>query len=160
MKKLFNSCLLILSLFVMFSCSNLLSDSSNYGELSLILPSFNSARAAENINSLEFTVAIKNRDTNAEIQNKGFSGQEMSFELEPGFYSIKIAAYYPSTPEEILYEGEASNVEIIAGKTTSTSITLKYLDNAVIGKDGTIRLSKIARRFVLKPNVWGETDYS
>lgn len=160
MKKLFNSCLLILSLFVMFSCSNLLSDSSNYGELSLILPSFNSARAAENINSLEFTVAIKNRDTNAEIQNKGFSGQEMSFELEPGFYSIKIAAYYSSTPEEILYEGEASNVEIIAGKTTSTSITLKYLDNAVIGKDGTIRLSKIARRFVLKPNVWGETDYS
>lgn len=161
MKKVFYLCSMLFTFLILFSCSNLLSDNSEHGELTLTLPSSAAARAAESIDSLEFNISVKNRDSAAEKSQKGSAGQKFSFELEPGFYNINISAYEASAPEEILYEGEATNIEVVAGKTTSTSISLKSVDDdEVIGRDGTIRLSKVTDRVILSFNLWGEANFS
>lgn len=161
MKKFVYLCLFSFINLILFSCSNVLLENPEYGALKLQLPSVGTSRAAENIDSLEFDILIKNRDTGTEKSEKIKSDKNFTVELEAGFYTIQISAYEPAAPEDILYAGEVSDVEVVAGKTTSTSIALKSIDNnEVIGRNGTIRLSKISNRVVLKHNKWGEKDFS
>ena len=118
-------CLCIVFLFV--SCSNLFNHKSDKGCLILQLPETNSSRAADNLESLEFSVTVTNRDNNIQQTKKGKSGDSFSFDLDTGFYNVKVSASAKTEPDTIIYEGEKNNVEVKSGKTTNVSMTLKRL---------------------------------
>lgn len=169
MKKFFPAILIFLTSLILFSCTNLIMGNEDYGSLTLTMPaSFVSehsvqARAAENVDSdsMEFKIVLTNIENETQRTETAALQEKISFELVPGLYNIKLSAYNPSAPDDILYEGETTNIEVTAGKITQTTVSLKRTpDDGVIGRDGTIRLSKITDSVVLKTNVWGEKDYS
>ena len=122
------SLIFLFTAFVFTSCSNIFEDKSNSGELVIQIPSEKSARAAVDYDSYDFTISITNRDTKANQTKQGKPGQSCSFELEGGFYNIKISASDSSEPDTVLFEGEATDVEVIPGQTTEVPvITLKRL---------------------------------
>lgn len=113
---------------MLISCSNLL-EKPETGNISFTLP-FRTSTTTENqttvdIASLNFSIFITNCDTKEEIKDVGLKGKTYSYELNPGFYDVVISAYLPSAPDSIIYEGKYEKAEIVAGKSTDISITLK-----------------------------------
>lgn len=113
---------------MLISCSNLL-EKPETGNISFTLP-FRTSTTTENqttvdIASLNFSIFITNCDTKEEIKDVGLKGKTYSYELNPGFYDVVISAYLPSAPDSIIYEGKYEKAEIVAGKSTDVSITLK-----------------------------------
>lgn len=113
---------------MLFSCSNLI-EKPEIGNISFTLP-FRTSTTTENqttvdIASLNFSIFIINCDTKEEIKDVGLKGKNYSYELNPGFYDVVISAYLPSAPDSIIYEGKYEKAEIVAGKSTDVSITLK-----------------------------------
>lgn len=113
---------------MLFSCSNLI-EKPEIGNISFTLP-FRTSTTTENqttvdIASLNFSIFITNCDTKEEIKDVGLKGKTYSYELNPGFYDVVISAYLPSAPDSIIYEGKYEKAEIVAGKSTDVSITLK-----------------------------------
>lgn len=127
-KNHFLPMLTLLLIAMLISCSNLI-EKPEIGNISFTLP-FRTSTTTENqttvdIASLNFSIFITNCDTKEEIKDVGLKGKTYSYELNPGFYDVVISAYLPSAPDCIIYEGKYEKAEIVAGKSTDVSITLK-----------------------------------
>ena len=117
------------------------------------MPETNSSRAADNLESLEFSVTVTNRDNNIQQTKKGKSGDSFSFDLDTGFYNVKVSASAKTEPDTIIYEGEKNNVEVKSGKTTNVSMTLKRLKQT-----WTLDLSETIPYTRLDYNEWGSQN--
>ena len=149
--KLIFLSLFLTTAFVFTSCSDIFGDNSDKGELILKIPSEKSARAVSDYDSYDFTVSITNRDTKVEESKEAKPGQACSFELESGFYNLKISASLSSAPDTILYEGSATDIEVIAGQTTEVPlITLTRLS-----RSWNIDLSNYIKYIQIVYNKWG-----
>lgn len=127
-KNFFSTILIVFLMSLFFSCSSLF-EKTEMGNISITLPSRAVTSADTNtsidIDSLEFTITITNYDTKKVITDIGMKGKTYSYELSPGLYDIVISAYLSSAPKNVIYEGKYEKAEIIAGKSTDVSITLK-----------------------------------
>lgn len=151
LNKLIALSFILTTAFVFTSCSDIFEDNSDKGELILKIPSEKSARAVSDYDSYDFTVSITNRDTKVEESKEAKPGQACSFELESGFYNIKISASLSSDPDTILYEGSANDIEVIAGQTTKVPlITLTRLS-----RSWDIDLSNYIKYIQIVYNKWG-----
>ena len=135
----FLSLLIVFNVFLFFSCSNLFNENFSEGKIMLKLPSA-SSRAAADLESLEFKIELENLENQKKDTKKAVPGEAIDFEVSPGLYNVFVYSYKPENPEEVLYEGEANNVEVNPGKTTNVSITLKKL-----GKIWTLDLNQILK---------------
>lgn len=137
--------------FSFFSCKNILDTKSDTGQICVQFPERKtSARAAQIPEVLNYKFIITNRDTNENNELTGPASGTITIELEPGIYDISVQIYHPSTPEQIFYEGEAKDVEVILGSTTNVNIQLKRLKQKWI-----IDLTPVIELTLLDENPWG-----
>jgi len=154
-KRKFSNILFIqifLSVFFLFnSCSNLLDTKSDKGQICLNFPS-RSARSAQNPDLFYYNFIITNNETKAEKVETGSASGTIQIELNAGFYNFTVQLYHPSSPEQIFYEGEAKEVEVLSGQTTNLSIKLQR-----IKQDWKIDLTPVIESALLDENPWGVT---
>ena len=149
---------IFLSVFVLLSsCTNMLDDDkSASGQISMSFPARN-VRTAENSEVLNYKFLITNRNTQEKKEVTGPASDTIKIDLKPGFYNITVQIFHSSTPEQIFYEGQAKDVEVILGKTNNLNIKLKRLK-----QNWVIDLTPVIDFTILDENPWGTsgiTDY-
>lgn len=128
MKKVFILCSIILSIFLSMACSNL---SEDYGYVTLQMPGETSsgARAAYSTEHLNYDITITNKKTDSSTKYSAKPGETFSAELKIGTYDITVEALANNTTgnKSVIYKGTKNDVVIQGGRTTETSVSLKFV---------------------------------
>lgn len=126
MKRIINSIFLIIFATLLFSCKNTVDEQIPSVELKMPGTITNGRYALDN---KRFSVELI-QDDKVVSSNFAFSGEAVYFYLiDPGFYKLKIQVFDISDVENeyLEYFGESEQFEVVAGKTTDVTVTLKYV---------------------------------
>lgn len=139
MKKIFQICSIIMTTILLFSCAN---QTTEYGTLTLQLPSGDASRAAVNVDALSFNIEITNQETKESQKETGTAGSVHSIELPTGKYTIKLDAFTAENKEKPFYTGSVTDVEVTPGDTVKVALTLHEVQTAPVVfsvKAGTVK---------------------
>ena len=129
MKKIFQICSILVTTILLFSCA---SQTTEYGTLTLQLPSGETSRAAVNVDSLTFNIEVTNQETQESQIETGTAGGSHSIELPAGKYTIKMDAFTAENKEKPFYTGSVTDVEVTPGETVKVPLTLHEVQTATV----------------------------
>ncbi len=129
MKKIFQICSILVTTILLFSCA---SQTTEYGTLTLQLPSGETSRAAVNVDSLTFNIEVTNQETQESQKETGAAGGSHSIELPAGKYTIKMDAFTAENKEKPFYTGSVTDVEVTPGETVKVPLTLHEVQTATV----------------------------
>ena len=124
---------------LLFSCAN---QTTEYGTLTLQLPSGDASRAAVNVDALSFNIEITNQETKESQKETGTAGSVHSIELPTGKYTIKLDAFTAENKEKPFYTGSVTDVEVTPGDTVKVALPLHEVQTASVVfsvKAGTVK---------------------
>lgn len=129
MKKIFRICSILVTTILLFSCA---SQTTEYGTLTLQLPSGETSRAAVNVDSLTFNIEVTNQETQESQKETGTAGGSHSIELPAGKYTIKMDAFTAENKEKPFYTGSVTDVEVTPGETVKVPLTLHEVQTSPV----------------------------
>lgn len=139
MKKNFQIYSIIMTTILLFSCAN---QTTEYGTLTLQLPSGDASRAAVNVDALSFNIEITNQESKESQKETGTAGSVHSIELPTGKYTIKLDAFTAENKEKPFYTGSVTDVEVTPGDTVKVALPLHEVQTAPVVfsvKAGTVK---------------------
>lgn len=115
---------LLLIALVLSACSQQL---TNYGYISIQLPTTNNARAAYDIEKLQFDILLTNQKTEKEEIFRGDGRNDVTIiEIPAGTYNLTLEAYIKDT-EKLIYTGTVFDVVVNANEETQVEIKLNRI---------------------------------